>query len=149
MYDEHSDARAFDFLHGSWNVVNRRLTSRLTDSDDWEQFEASGHCEPILNGLGNFDLMRTDWLGGFEGYSLRLFDKATEKWSIYWADTNGARLLPPLVGEFVGNVGEFFGTDTDGGLDVLVRFRWEHDGPNSAHWEQAFSTDDGETWETN
>ncbi len=149
MSDEQPGARDFDFLHGSWNVVNRRLRSRLTSSDDWERFNAIGECEPILNGLGNADRMRTDWSGGFEGYSLRLFDKATGKWSIYWADSSGARLLPPLVGVFVDGIGEFFGRDIEGGQEVLVRFRWRHDGANSAQWEQAFSPDEGTTWETN
>ncbi len=149
MHDDNPGARGFDFLHGSWNVLNERLTSRLTNSDEWEQFEAVAQCESILDGLGNADLMRTEWGGGFEGYSLRLFDKASEKWSIYWADTNGARLLPPLVGQFAADVGEFFGRDTECGQDVLVRFRWSHKGSDTARWEQAFSTDEGTTWETN
>ena len=93
------------------DVVNERLISRLTNSTEWERFEAVGECEPILSGLGNADRMQTDWFGGFEGYSLRLFDRATGKWSIYWADSNGARLLPPVVGEFVNGVGEFYGED--------------------------------------
>ena len=149
MSDTSDGANGFDFLHGTWNVLNRRLTSRLTNSDEWETFEALGRCEPILNGLGNADLMRTDWFGGFEGFSLRLFDTATQKWSIYWADSNGARLFPPLVGAFVDGVGEFFGRDKEGDQDVVVRFRWSHDGPDSARWEQAFSTDEGKQWETN
>ncbi|MGA7671076.1 MAG: hypothetical protein WBW04_11695 [Nitrolancea sp.] len=149
MYDEHPGERDFDFFHGSWNVVNERLTSRLTNSNEWERFEAEGRCESILNGLGNADSLRTNWQGGFEGYSLRLFDRESGKWSIYWADTGGARLLPPVVGEFVDGVGEFYGRDKEGDQDVLVRFRWSHDGPDSARWEQAFSTDQGDKWETN
>ncbi len=149
MQGDGNGANGFDFLHGTWNVLNERLTSRLANSTDWERFEATGRCEPILNGLGNADLMRTDWGGGFEGYSLRLFDQVTGKWSIYWADSSGARLLPPVVGEFVDGIGEFFGHDKEGDQDVLVRFRWSHDSPDSARWEQAFSTDDGDQWETN
>jgi hypothetical protein len=149
MEDTHSGSADFDFLFGSWNIVNERLTSRLTNSQEWERFDATGECEPILNGLGNADRMRTDWNGGFEGYSLRLFDRATRKWSIYWADTTGARLLPPLVGTFANGVGEFYGRDQESECDVLVRFRWRHDDPGSARWEQAFSTDEGDTWETN
>jgi hypothetical protein len=32
---------------------------------------------------------------------------------------------------------------------VRVRFKWTHDTPATARWEQAFSADDGATWETN
>ena len=30
----------------------------------------------------------------------------------------------------------------------MSRYRWTH-GMNTARWEQAFSQDDGKTWETN
>lgn len=144
-----SDASDFDFLHGSWHVVNERLTSRLTGSHEWEHFDALGVCEPILQGLGNADRMSTEWTGGFEGFALRLFDQATGCWSIYWADSTGARLGPPVVGAFAHGIGEFYGHDQEQGRDVLVRFRWQDITPASARWEQAFSLDEGETWETN
>lgn len=149
MAENQTGAGDFDFFLGSWNVVNERLMTRQCQSNDWERFEATSDCESILNGLGNADSLHTDWHGGFEGYSLRLFDKATQQWSIYWSDTSGARLFPPVIGQFVDGVGNFYGHDQEGGRDVLVRFRWTHDGPDSARWEQAFSIDDGQTWETN
>ena len=48
-------ADGFDFLFGSWQIVNERLTSRLTNSNAWERFEANGTCRPILGGIGNID----------------------------------------------------------------------------------------------
>ena len=32
---------------------------------------------------------------------------------------------------------------------MRVRYVWSEITPSSARWEQAFSVDDGETWETN
>ena len=57
MSEPSSQARArdFDFLVGSWNIVNERLTARLVNSDTWECFAATGDCELILGGLGNVD----------------------------------------------------------------------------------------------
>ena len=147
---EHEGARDFDFLSGSWQVRNDRLISRLTNSDEWEQFEAIGKCELVLGGLGNVDRMIGTWRGTeFEGLSLRLFSPATGQWSIYWADSSSGELLPPVVGRFVDGVGEFYGDDQHEGQPVFVRYRWSEITTKSARWEQAFSTDQGETWETN
>ena len=144
-------AHGFDFLWGGWRIENKRLRSRLTGSDDWEEFVAHGTCRPILGGSGNVDDFvpadGSDW-SGFEGGAIRLFDPATQQWSIYWFDNVVHRLLPPLEGRFVDGVGEFFGPDEHDGQPVQVRFRWSSDGANCARWEQAFSTDDGVTWET-
>ena len=32
---------------------------------------------------------------------------------------------------------------------ILVRFQWRRTGPDTAHFEQAFSADLGQTWEAN
>jgi ABC-type branched-subunit amino acid transport system ATPase component len=63
-------------------------------------------------------------------------------------------LLPPTrgsaqVGGFDGDVGLFYGEDVDEGRPVKVVYKWTRVGPDGARWEQAFSYDDGRTWETN
>lgn len=143
-------AHGFDFLRGSWRVANRRLKSRLTGPDDWEEFEASVDNSPLLGGLGNIDRFRADRGGtDFEAFALRVYDPATGRWSIYWADNVGCELGPPVVGSFVAGAGEFFGEDLQDDKSVLVRFRWSEIMSGSARWEQAFSEDRGGTWETN
>jgi hypothetical protein len=148
---EHPGARDFDFHHGSWHIVNERLKSRLTNSDEWERFEATGTCRAILGGMGNVEDFKPEWPGheGFEGAALRLFDPATARWSIWWMDNRSGQLQPPVVGGFADGVGEFFGDDQHEGVPVLVRFRWSDITPDTARWEQAFSTDNGATWEVN
>ncbi len=147
----HPGARDFDFLFGSWHIANERLKSRLTNAAVWERFEATAENRPILGGMGNIDDFRPTWSGreGFEGASLRLFNPATEQWSIYWADNMSCALQTPVVGRFIDEVGEFFGDDQHEGKPVLVRFRWSDITADSARWEQAFSENHGETWETN
>jgi hypothetical protein len=139
----------FDFLHGRWVITNQRLRERLAGCTDWEHFAATGECRPVLGGLGNVDSFDADWRGAaFRGFTLRLFDPASARWSIYWADNQRGVLEPPVRGGFVEGIGEFFGADHHRGTPVLARFRWMP-GTREARWEQAFSTDQGLSWETN
>jgi hypothetical protein len=142
-------ARDFDFLMGRWRVRNRRLRERLKGSTEWEEFEASNIARPLLGGLGNEDEFRTDFWPGFIGMTIRFFNRETKQWAIYWADNRRGVLEPPVFGSFAGDTGLFFGDDTFEGRPIRVRFTWRHDGTRTASWEQAFSTDGGETWETN
>ena len=63
---------------------------------------------------------------------------------------------PPLaVGATAGAGGSWTGSasswprTTTRAIPILCRFRWTVHGPERATWDQAFSTDDGSTWETN
>ena len=141
----------FDFLHGSWNVHNRYLKGRMRRSTEWVEFDAHSDVQPLLDGLGQLDRYRAVRDGSaIEGVTLRLFNPATGEWRLHWADTvNPGVLLPPMVGRFAGDVGEFFGDEFVDGKKVLCRFFWTRTNPDSPRWEQAFSDDGGKTWETN
>jgi hypothetical protein len=142
-----STVNDFDFLFGRWSVHNRRLATRLRDADDWYQFDASAWCEPRLDGVANVD--QIDCASeGFSGLTLRLFDTAQKRWSIYWINSRSGVLFPPVHGGFEGTRGLFFGEDSDDGRAVQVRFEWNVLGTDAARWEQAFSLD-GQAWETN
>ena len=56
---------------------------------------------------------------------------------------------PPVWGEFKDGVGTFMGEDSHEGTPVTAMFRWSAITATSAHWEQAFSTDGGKSWESN
>ena len=143
-------ARDFDFFMGSWKVHNRRLRERLAGCEEWDEFEATSVARPLLDGLGNEDEFRTDYAGGFIGVSFRFFDPDAKRWSIYWADTRRlGQLDPPVFGGFSGDTGVFEGADTFEGRPILIRFAWSGVTTGTPHWEQAFSEDGGEIWETN
>ena len=55
----------------------------------------------------------------------------------------------PMVGRFVDGVGTFYGDDTWEGKPVRVRFIWSKIDLTHCHWEQAYSSDGGKSWETN
>jgi hypothetical protein len=148
---QHDGAHDFDFLFGRWRVHNERLAQRLVGSSDWQHFDAILECRPILGGLGNLDEFVTDEFGArlFMGMSLRLFERATGLWSIWWASNSKGGLEPPVTGAFADGVGRFEGDDTHDGIPVRARFLWSDIEADSARWEQAFSTDSGRSWETN
>ncbi|HEU0273982.1 MAG TPA: hypothetical protein VFQ83_05595 [Candidatus Udaeobacter sp.] len=145
-----SSQHDFDFLVGTWKLRNRKLKSRLTHSSEWMSFDSRVEMHQILNGLGNIDKY-TDQASGkpYEGIALRLFDPTTRLWSIYWADGSSGKLDPPVVGSFENKIGHFFGRDTYKGQPIIVVFRWDVRNPSLPVWSQAFSTDEGKTWEWN
>ena len=145
-----SGARDFDFSLGGWKVRNHRLARPLAGSDVWDEFESMVAARALPGGLGSEELYCTDVDGGFMAMSFRFFDPATELWSIYRAD--GRRpggLDPPVFGSFTGETGVFLGEDAFDGRPILVRFVWTAVDTPTPRWEQAFSDDDGATWEPN
>jgi NIPSNAP len=141
----------FDFLHGSWNIHNRYLKDRLKGSSEWIEFDARSDTEPLLDGFGQIDRYVATRNGShIEGVTLRLFNPTTGEWSLHWTDTvRTGELLPPMVGRFIGGLGEFFGDEMVDGKPVSCRFHWSRTADGSPRWEQAFSDDGGKTWETN
>ena len=139
----------FDFLPGRWRVRNERLVKRLQECTEWETFEATSEAWPLPGGLGNMDIYRTDHWPGFVGMSLRLYNPHTRQWSIYWAGNQTGTLDPPVVGSISNGAGVFEGRDVLDGRPIVVRFTWSEITKMGARWEQAFSPDEGRTWEKN
>ena len=141
----------FDFLHGKWHARNRRLVKRLAGSSDWTEFDSTIDCRPLPGRLGNEDVYRTEYWPDFVGLSLRIFNPKTRQWSISWVDNHNAPgvLQPPQVGAFSNDVGIFDATDSFEAKPIVVRFIWKKLDKDHARWEQAFSPDNGKTWETN
>jgi hypothetical protein len=145
-----SSANDFDFLFGKWNIRNRKLKTRLKNSDEWFEFASKDDVMPVLNGFGNvgmYEAMFSD--KPFDGFTLRLFNPETKLWSIYWADSNAVTLDTPVTGSFDGNTGYFYTRDHWQGTPIIMKFRWDRTDPNHPVWSQAFSTDEGQTWEWN
>jgi hypothetical protein len=147
-------AHDFDFVYGTWTVHNTKLRDNADPTcDEWVEFEAASEVFPILHGYGHIDRMVVpDPPDGepFEGFTLRLFDPATERWSIWWSSTRTpGKLDVPVEGAFDGTHGTFECDDVIGGRDVRVRFEWRSDDPLAPEWRQSFSDDGGTSWSTN
>jgi hypothetical protein len=147
----HSD---FDFLIGTWKMHHRRLNKRLENCKDWTEFESMDSNYKILSGTADMDVLSTTQMPGlegklFEGVTLRLFDPKTRLWRLYWVASNVGVLDPPVVGSFENNVGHFFAKDTFNGKNIIMVFRWDVRDKEHPVWSQAFSPDNGKTWEWN
>ena len=145
-----SSSADFDFLEGRWSIENRKLAERLSGSQKWDTFQATGSMKKHLLGMGNYDdFLATIDGQPFEGMSLRLFNRETRLWSIYWADSNRGTLEAPVVGSFAGSRGEFYGFATHAGRSILMKFNWDKSDADNPVWSQAYSPDNGNSWEWN
>jgi hypothetical protein len=87
--------------------------------------------------------------GAYYAVTVRTYDPGKALWTIWWIDSrNPGHLDPPVVGRFDKGVGTFYAEDTFKGRPIRVRFLWTNPS-TTPHWEQAFSSDGGKTWEMN
>ncbi len=148
MPSNHTD---FDFLFGSWKVAHKRLVHRLKNSDVWQEFTGTSSTRPTLGGYGNIEDNILNFLEGpYNAIAIRSFDETTKLWAIWWLDGRHPHLLDvPVIGSFSDGVGTFVCDDTFEGKPIKTRFLWTVQSPDKCLWQQAFSPDEGQTWETN
>jgi hypothetical protein len=147
----------FDFLLGSWKIHLKRMVKPLTGSKEWVEFDGTVVCRKVWDGRANideFEVNSPEKHVHIQGLTLRLYNPESHQWSLYWANAaKGSMGLPPTVGQFSGGPGElrgeFYDQEDYEGRAIFVRYLWSDITANSAHFEQAFSTDGGRTWETN
>ena len=146
-----SSNKDFDFLIGKWVMKNRHLNARLANCKEYTEFESTVENHSGLEGMGNFDVVRRQLSDGkvYEGRTIRTFDPQTRLWRLYWIDSNGGPIDPPVVGSFNNGIGLFFAKDYQVGRPVIVVFKWDKTNAERPVWSQAFSDDNGKTWEWN
>jgi len=146
-----SAPKDFDFVIGDWFVKHRRLNRRLADCHDWTEFDGEMSTQKVLGGFGNLEDNRLNFPDGeFRAVALRAFDKESGTWAIWWLDGRfPGQLDVPVKGRFEDGVGRFYADDNQDGVAVKVCFLWSCSDPDTLRWEQAFSADNGVTWETN
>jgi hypothetical protein len=147
-----STVHDFDFFVGRWTVRHRRLKERLAASTQWEEFGGTSLMQKLMDGQGNIDDNLIEVPSGhYRAVSLRSFDPKTRQWAIWWVDGRDPhhRLDPPMVGSFSAGIGTFYADEIFNERPIRVRYLWSDITANSCRWQQAFSPDGGQTWETN
>jgi hypothetical protein len=143
-----SGVHDFDFEVGRWSVHHR--VRRATG--DWVEFQGICTARPLMFGAGNVeDHVFNKSEGTTTGVGLRAYDPKTAQWAIWWIDGRDphAALDPPVKGRFENGIGTFYADGPLNGKIIRTRFVWSKITATSAHWEQAYSSDGGKTWETN
>jgi hypothetical protein len=138
----------FDFFYGAWTVQHRQLQRRGADCDDWLEFFGTAVCRGLMGGICNVEEADMPARRA-QGVAFRSFDIARRTWSIHWVSSTDGLVGEPVHGRFENGEGRFYGIDLDDGRPVKVAFVWSDITRDSAQWSQAFSYDEGRTWEEN
>jgi hypothetical protein len=141
----------FDFVFGTWHAHHRRLKDRLANSSEWIEFGGTSVGQSLMGGIANMDDNVMEMPAGtYRGVSLRCFDPASGRWAIWWLDERFPHTVDvPVIGAFENGVGTFSCDDTLRGRPIKVRYLLTPLTTTTRRWEQAFSPDGGQTWETN
>lgn len=137
----------FDFNIGSWNTEIRAATSPLSSRSSWSPLRGTHVVYRVWDDWADIGQLEVDGPSGHIEYlALRLYDRETHQWRVYFADGRSGKLEPPMIGQFKDGVGTFVGLDDRDGKMVLVRNVWSDITPRSCHQDFAISTDGGKTW---
>lgn len=143
--------RDFDWEIGAWHTDVRVLADPLSDTEDeWLRFGGTSVVRPLLDRRANVvELKVAGPTGQIEGLNMRLWEPEAKRWSLTFVNIRNGLLTPSVYGGFHDGIGEFYGDDQLDGRPIKVRFLVYRHGADRARFEQAFSEDDGTTWETN
>jgi hypothetical protein len=145
-----SSPHDFDFEFGTWTTRLHVLRHPLTGSNEWVEYHGTTVVRKVWDGRANLvELVADGPAGPLEALSLRLYDPAAAKWSLNFANSRSGTLSPPSVGAFRSGRGEFLSRETLDGRPILVRFVIEPVARDTIRFEQAFSADEGKSWEVN
>jgi hypothetical protein len=141
----------FDFALGTWKEHSTRLLHPLTGSTTWVNMEGVSVVHKFWNGRGNLTELESDGPDGhLELLALRLYNPEAQQWNLTFATSKvGVLGMPQNTGEFKNGIGQFYDQESYKGRAIWVRFTITPISADSYRSEQAFSDDNGKTWETN
>lgn len=144
--------RDFDFEIGEWTTDVRVLRNPLSGQPPvWAEYRGTSVVRGLMDSRANsVALSVAGPAGKIEGISLRLYDPGARRWSLNFASLGDGAMTPPVIGGFDGKGrGIFYGDDRLGARAIRVRFVITQVSADEARFEQAFSADNGATWEVN
>ena len=141
--------RDFDFNLGAWNTSVRAVLDPLKAPRAWSALRGTHVVRRVWDDWANLGQLEVNGpRGHVELLALRLYDRKTQQWRVYFANSATGRLDPPMIGTFADGVGRFVGLDRVDGKTVLMRNKWFDITPHSCRQDWSLSTDGGKTWIT-
>jgi hypothetical protein len=146
----HDGQHDFDWEIGTWDTQLKRLREPLSGKTDWVEYTGTSVVTAIMGGRANLvELDVHGSAGRIAGVSLRLYQPASGQWTLHFANLANGLMTDPMQGAFKDGKGTFYGKDTVNGRAVRVRFLVVPMGAGQWRFEQAYSADGGQRWETN
>jgi len=145
----HDGRHDFDWDYGTWKTHQKRLLHPLTGSTTWVEYTGTDVVRKIWDGANTGMIEADGSVGRLEIFSVRMYDPDSHQWNIYFSNPAVGSLGQPVIGEFKDGRGEFYDQEPYNGRAIMVRFSVSDITATTCHFEQAFSTDGGMTWETN
>ncbi len=144
-------SRDFDFHFGVWKTHIHRLLKPLTGSNAWTDYDGTSVVNKVWGGRASLlELEANGPAGHIQGLGLRLYNPQSHQWSLNWVNGGSDPFMTtPMVGKFANGQGRFYDQEDFQGRMIMSRNGFSDITPNSSRFEQAFSEDGGQTWETN
>jgi hypothetical protein len=140
-------AHDFDFNIGTWRTHIKAMRDPL-GSTAWGEMTGTVTVRKIWGGKASMEEIEAgNQDTHFEGLTLFLYNPQSHQWSQTWVDSSDGAINKSAIGEFKDGRGELVSQDTMHGRTVLIRDVWSDIQPNSHHFEESFSVDNGKTWQ--
>jgi hypothetical protein len=137
----------FDFNVGSWKTKIRAVWSPLASPTAWSDLQGTHAVYRVWDDWADIGQLEVDGAHGHtEDLALRLYDRKTREWRVYFANSESGTLLPPMIGDFKNGVGTFIGLEDEDGKTVLMRNVWSGITANACRQDWSISIDGGRTW---
>jgi hypothetical protein len=137
----------FDFNMGRWKTQIRAVLNPLSAPNVWTNLQGTHTVYRVWGDWADIGQLEVDGPSGHEeDMALRLYDRKTQQWRVYFANSASGTLDSPMIGEFKDGVGTFVFLDEMEGKTVLVRNAWSGITAKSCRQDWAISADGGRTW---
>jgi hypothetical protein len=145
-----SDFHDFDFAIGGWGTRILHLQHSPGKADSWAVWTGTVVAAKVWGGRANIQEIAVDTPSGrVDELRLCLYRPQSRQWYLHWADSDDGVMAKPMIGQFAGGTGRFYDQEDQKGRAIFVRDLYSHITPRSYHWQQAFSSDGGTTWQPN
>jgi hypothetical protein len=139
----------FDFNIGTWRT-HIKAREPFSTADNWDEMTGTVTVRKIWGGKASMEEIEASGKDDhLEGLTLFLYNPKAHQWSQSWVNSSNGTIEESSYGEFKDGRGELISQETYQGRTVLVRTVWSDIQPNSHHFQQSFSDDNGKTWVPN